>query len=346
MLTCCDIESLLLELSATDGASDLIVTVGQPPQLRVHNEVVALDHPSLTAEDTEQYCLALMSEEQIKRFREEKEIDIAMSKSGLGRYRVNIYQQRGTMAMVVRVVSSKIPTFDELHLPPVVRDLARITRGLVLLTGTTGSGKTSTVASLVDHINRTRRCHIVCIEDPIEFLHSHQLASVSQREVGGDTASFGEALRRVLRQSPDVIVVGEMRDKESAQAAITLAETGHLILGTLHTRGAAESINRLIDLFPGEQGQQIQAQLSASLAAVVWQELLPRKDKDGLMLACEVAIATLAVRALIRQGKTHEMHSVMQAGRKYGMCTMAQYVEDLVQRGLVDGDCLAELSIA
>ena len=238
MITCCDIESLLVELTDTTGASDLIITVGKPPQLRIHNEVIELDYTTLTAEDTEEYCLALMNDDQKNRFKEEKEIDIAVSNSRMDRYRVNIYLQRDTMAMVVRAVSADIPRLADLGLPRVVEKLAQLTSGMVLVTGPTGSGKTTTVAALVDQINRARCCHIMCIEDPIEFLHAHKLASVSQREVGSDTISFGEALRRVLRQSPDVVVIGEMRDRESAQAAITLAETGHLTLGTLHTRGS------------------------------------------------------------------------------------------------------------
>ena len=330
------IDQYLGDLANTKGASDLLITVGRPPQLRVHNEIVSLNYPVLTPVDTERLCLSIMDEDQKKRFKEEKEIDMSLSIRGVGRYRVNIFRQRGSMAMVVRIVSDQIPTFDDIKLPQTVRVLAEIQRGLLLFTGPTGTGKSTTVASIIHQINRSRHCHIVGIEDPIEFVHPHINSTVDQREVGTDTLSFQEALRRVLRQSPDVVVIGEMRDRESAQAAITLAETGHLTLATLHTRGAIETVNRLIDMFPPEQNMQVRSQLSTSLQAVVWQQLLPRKDGSGLVLACEVLRVIPAVQSLIRAGRIHEICSVMQSGRKFGMSTMEQAMGDLVQQGIID----------
>lgn len=346
MNACCTSEDCLRALAETRGASDLLITVNRPPQLRVHNEIVPLDYPVLTREDTEYLCTSIMGEEQLNRFKEEKEADMSLSLTGVGRFRVNVFRQRGSMAMVVRVVSERIPTFDDLVLPQIVRDLASLHRGLVLFTGPTGTGKSSTVAAIVNEINSTRACHIVGIEDPIEFIHPHIKATVNQREVGSDTHSFQEALRRVLRQAPDVVVIGEMRDRVSAQAAITLAETGHLTLATLHTRGAIPTVNRLVDMFPPEQTAQIQAQLASSLEGVVWQQLLPRADGSGLVLVCEVLRVIPSAAAMIRQGRIHEMVSLMQSGKKYGMCTMQQYVGELVQRGVVLQETATDLGLA
>ena len=336
-VSCC-METFLATLAQTQGASDLLITVGRPPQLRIYNEIESLDLPDLTCQDTQQLCESILSEDQKNRFEAEKEIDMSLSISGVGRYRINIFRQRNAMALVARIVSERIPTFDQINLPETVRALADIRTGLLLFTGPTGTGKSTTVASIINHINQTRKCHIVGIEDPIEFVHPHIQSTVNQREVGSDTASFHEALRRVLRQSPDVIIIGEMRDRESAQAAITLAETGHLTIATLHTRGAIETVNRLIDMFPPEQNLQIRAQLSTSLQAVVWQQLLPRKDQEGLILACEVLRVIPAVQALIRAGRVHEICSSMQSGRKHGMCTMEQTIQDLVGKGIIEPD--------
>ncbi len=329
------VDIFLAALSETEGASDLLITVGKPPQLRIHNEIIPLDYPDLTPEDTSEFCLSLLSEERAKRFKEEKEMDTSASLPGRGRFRINMYLQRGSMAMVVRVIAENIRSFKELCLPDSVAKMADLHSGLVLFTGPTGTGKSTTVAAIVNYINHNRRCHIVCIEDPIEFIHTHSQSTVDQREVESDTNSFEEALRRVLRQSPDVILIGEIRDRVSAQAAITLAETGHLTLATLHTRGAVASVDRLVDMFPSEHHVQIRAQLSASLAGVVWQQLLPRK-RGGLILSCEVMTMTSAIRALIRKGNTHEIYNAMQSGKKFGMFTMDQAVADLIKRGLVD----------
>jgi twitching motility protein PilT len=341
---------LLSELAQTPSASDLIITEGKPPQIRVSNLIVPLDFPVMSQEDTRELCFSMLTSEQAEIFKNEKELDLSYYIPDVGRFRVNIYCQRGAPATAIRLVNERVPDFEELRLPAVIRKLAMLPRGLVLITGPVGSGKSTTVASMVDHINKMRRCHIVCIEDPIEYVHAHSLSTVDQREVGNDTHSFHEALRRVLRQSPDVIVIGEIRDRESAQAAITLAETGHLTLTTLHTRGSISSINRLIDMFPAEQILQVRNQLASSLAGVVWQQLLPKRRGSGLVVACEIMTVTPAIRALIRQGRNHEILSVLQSGKKYEMCTMEQSIEELIQEDLIDTsmllDGMAEFSTA
>lgn len=339
-----NIIDLLKELARTKGASDLLITVGKPPQLRIDNEVVPMKYDSLLPNDTEQLCFSVLNEEQAQRFKAEKEIDLSMLVAGSGRYRINMFQQRGWYAMVVRIVLEQVPAFETLMLPEMVRKFAMLPRGLVLVTGPVGSGKSTTVASMVDYINDNRRCHIISIEDPIEFVHNHKLATIDQREVGSDTNSFNEALRRLLRQSPDVIVLGEIRDRISAQAAMTLAETGHLIIATLHTRGSIGSINRLVDFFPPEQSAQIRSQLSSALAGIIWQQLLPKKP-DGLIVACEVLVAIPSLRALIRQGRTHEIYSILQSGKKFDMCTMEQALENLIERDLIDAETLAATGV-
>ena len=339
-----NIIDLLKELARTKGASDLLITVGRPPQLRINNEIIPMNYDSLLPKDTEQLCFSVLNEDQAQRFRAEKEIDLSMLVSGSGRYRINMFQQRGWYAMVVRIVLEQVPDFESLMLPDMVHKFAMLPRGLILITGPVGSGKSTTVASMVDYINEHRRCHIISIEDPIEFVHNHKLATIDQREVGSDTNSFNEALRRLLRQSPDVIVLGEIRDRISAQAAITLAETGHLTIATLHTRGSIGSINRLVDMFTADQGAQIKNQLSAALAGIIWQQLLPKKP-DGLVVACEIMVVVPAIRALIRQGRTHEIFSILQSGKKYGMCTMEQALESLVERDLIDAEMLASIGV-
>jgi twitching motility protein PilT len=328
---------LLGQLAHTQGGSDLILTVGKPPQFKVNGEVADVPGGTpLSPESTDALAMSVLTEDQIGKFRHEKELDLSLHFEGIGRFRVNIFQQRGATALVARVVMDSVPGFRELGLPPVIEDLAKLRNGLVLFTGPTGHGKSTSVAAMVDYINQHRACHIISIEDPIEYVHRHGKAVIEQREVGLDTESFHTALRRVLRQAPDVIVIGEIRDRESAQAALTLAETGHLILATLHTSGAVASVNRLIDMFPSEQEKQIRTQLSASLAAVIWQQLIPAAGKKGLVLACEVMIAIPAIRSLIRQGRIHEVNSLIQTGRKYGMFTMDQAIEDLVALKKVD----------
>lgn len=343
MRTCCSTRDLLMRLAQTEGAADLIITAGKQPQLRIYRDVLPMDDlPVLGPEEAEELCLSVLTEEQARRFTKEKEIDLAVELEGVARFRVNVFRQRGSAALVARIVMEKVPDFKELGLPEIINDLAKLTKGLVLFTGPTGHGKSTSVASVVDYINKHRPCHIISIEDPIEYLHTHDVATVEQREVGLDTESFHGALRRVLRQSPDVVVIGEIRDRESAQAAMTLAETGHLILATLHTSGAIASVNRLIDMFPTEQTNQIRSQLSASLAAVIWQQLLPASQDKGLILACEVMVVIPAIKSLIRQGRIHEVYSLIQTGRQYGMFTMDQAIEELVRQKKISEQWLAE----
>jgi twitching motility protein PilT len=330
-------QELLTRLAKTKGGSDLILTVGKPPQFKVHGEVASVpDCDVLTPQTARELCLSVLNEEQVRRFRAEKELDLSLQVADVARFRVNVFVQRGCEAMVCRTVMDKVPGFQQLGLPAVIEELAKLRKGLVLFTGPTGHGKSTSVAAMVDYINHHRACHIISIEDPIEYLHTHAMAVIEQREVGLDTDNFNAALRRILRQAPDVIVIGEIRDRESAQAAMTLAETGHLILATLHTSGAIASVSRLIDLFPAEQEKQMRSQLSVSLAAVIWQQLIPTADKQGLALACEVMVAIPAIRSLIRQGRIHEVVSLIQTGRKHGMFTMDQAIEDLVDQGKVD----------
>jgi len=332
-------EELLRLLANTKGGSDLILTVGKPPQLKVHGEVASVPNATpLEPASADELATSVLTEEQIKRFRKEKELDLSLHLEGIGRFRVNVFQQRGSTGLVARIVMDKVPGFLELGLPPIIEELAKLRKGLVLFTGPTGHGKSTSVAAVIDYINQNRACHIVSIEDPIEYVHRHARSVIEQREVGIDTESFHSALRRVLRQAPDVIVIGEIRDRESAGVAMTLAETGHLIIATLHTSGAIASVNRLIDMFPSEQEKQMRSQLSASLAAVIWQQLIPAAGKKGLVLAAEVMIAIPAIRSLIRQGRIHEVQSLIQTGRKHGMFTMDQAIEELVLANRIDQD--------
>ncbi|MBN1764969.1 MAG: PilT/PilU family type 4a pilus ATPase, partial [Sedimentisphaerales bacterium] len=337
MLQSIDTVSLLMQLAQTEGASDLIITEGNPPQLRIYNELISLGKRILTAEDTERMCLHLLTKDQARKFLKNKELDISYHIPDIGRFRINFYQQRGCLALAARLIYEQIPDFQKLKLPDIVRQLAARPLGLVLITGPIGSGKSTTVAAMVNYINQTRKCHIICIEDPIEYIYTNQQATIDQREVGIDTHSYTEALRRILRQSMDVVVLGEIRDRVSAQAAMTLAETGHLTLATLHTNGTVASVNRLVDMFPPEQAFQIRVQLASSLAGVIWQQLLPGNDKC-LTVACEIMIATPGIRSLIRQGKTHEIYSLIEAGRKYEMRTMKQTIEELIIKGALDSE--------
>ncbi len=329
-------KELFKKLATTEGASDLIVTAGSAPTLRVYRTMNPLNLPELTGEDSKKLCYSILDKTQIEEFEKEMELDVAISLENIGRFRVNVFRQKHTVAMVVRIVSEKILSFKELRVPEAIKSFSKLTSGLVLVTGPTGSGKSTTLSAILDDINHTRSCHIVTIEDPIEVIHSPVMATVNQREVGTDTGSYNEALKRVLRQSPDVIMIGEIRDRESAQAAITLAETGHLTFATLHTRGAISAVNRMVDMFPANQTQQLRSQLSASLAGVVWQQLVPTRDNKRLVLACEIMIATPAIKALILNGNTHEIISLIQTGKKYGMCTMDQALEELQYNGVVD----------
>ena len=332
----------LLHLAGEQKASDIHLTVESPPVLRIDGSMVQLQTEKLSQANLETFAHALMNDQQAKRFSEYGELDLSYSLPGDGRYRVNVFQQRGSTSVVIRLIPFVIPSPESLGLPPVSIELAKLHKGLVLVTGPTGSGKSTTLASLVDYINRTRACHIVTIEDPIEYLHRHKLSLVNQREVGNDTKSFSNALRAVLRQDPNVILVGEMRDLETISTAVTAAETGHLVFSTLHTNDATQSVDRIIDVFPPHQQQQIRVQLAAVLQGVISQQLFPRADHLGRVAAFEVMLATPAVRSLIREGKTHQLPTVIQTNAKLGMQTMDKAIMDLVQKGLISYEIAQE----
>ncbi len=314
----------LLEEMVAKGASDLHLTAGLPPQYRIDGNMVATDFPVLTGDETLRLAYSILNEEQKKRYEKEKELDLSFGVQGISRFRANVFQQRGVTSMAIRQIPYEILTFEELGLPPVVRQMINRTQGLILVTGPTGSGKSTTLATMVDTLNTTRKGHIITIEDPIEFVHHHKNCIVNQREVNSDTHSFGAALKYVLRQDPDVILIGEMRDRETISAALTIAETGHLALATLHTNSTFESINRIIDVFPPEQQNQVRSQLSFSLAGVITQQLIPRQRGGGRQLALEIMVCTPAIKAMIRDDKVHQIYGLMQAGQKYGMQTMNQ----------------------
>ncbi|AET66686.1 pilus retraction protein PilT [Desulfosporosinus orientis DSM 765] len=332
----------LFHLAGEKKASDIHLTVESPPVLRINGSLLQNKMEKLTQADLNHYANSLMNENQAKRFAEFGELDMSYSLPGVGRYRVNIFRQRGSIGIVIRLIPFVIPSPEALGLPPVSIELAKLHKGLVLVTGPTGSGKSTTLASLIDYINQTRACHIMTIEDPIEYLHRHKLSLVNQREVGNDTYSFTNALRAVLRQDPDVVLVGEMRDLETIATAITAAETGHLVFSTLHTNDATQSVDRMIDVFPPHQQQQIRVQLAAVLEGIMSQQLFPRADGKGRVAAIEVMAATPAVRSLIREGKTHQLPTVIQTNAKLGMQTMDKAIMDLVKKGLVAYDVAQE----
>ena len=325
----------LLHQAVKSGASDLHITVGVPPILRINGNLVRTEHKVLTVKDTEELFLSITKPEQQLYFKDHGEIDFSFAIFGLSRFRVNAFRQRGSTAIVIRVVNETVPTLEELGHPPVLKNLASQARGLVLVTGPTGSGKSTTLAAMINLINKERSCHILTLEDPIEYLHKHNQSIVNQREMHSDTKSFTIALRAALREDPDVILVGEMRDPETIATAITAAETGHLVFATLHTGSAAQTIDRIIDAFPAHQQQQIRIQLSVTLQGIVAQQLLPRIDQPGRIAALEILIATPAVRNMIREGKTHQLTSVIQTGVKFGMQAMDMALRDLYRRGIV-----------
>jgi twitching motility protein PilT len=331
----------LLEEMIRRGASDLHVTAGDRVKLRVDGTIVNSSvEQVLTPKDTLQLTYSILTENQKKRFENEDELDFSFGIQNLARFRANAYRQRGCIALAIRQIPFSIKSLEDLGVPPVLKKLAERPRGLVLVTGPTGSGKSTTLAAMIDKINRERKGHILTIEDPIEFIHRHQGCMVNQREVGADTKTFSQALKYALRQDPDVILVGEMRDLETIQAALTIAETGHLCLATLHTNSAAESINRIIDVFPAHQQSQVRTQLAFVLEGVVTQTLLPR-IRGGRVMACEVMICTPAVRACIRDEKIHQIYSIMQAGKKHGMQTLNDALQQLyLQREVALEDCL------
>ena len=325
----------LLHLIVERDASDLHLIVGVPPQLRIDEILIPADMDSLTPPICKEVIYSILSEEQKKRFELKHELDLSFEIPGLSRFRINVYHHRGYVSAAIRRIPLKIFSFEELDLPLITREIVRKPKGLVLVTGATGSGKSTSLASMIDFINRERQCHIVTIEDPIEYMHQHRKSVVSQREIGGDTYSFANALKYVLRQDPDVILIGEMRDLETVRAAMTIAETGHLVFTTLHTNDAVQTINRIIDIFPSQFQAQIRVQLSFIIQAVFSQQLIPKIGGKGRMLACEVMIATPAIRSLIREAKTHQVYSAIQTGMKEGMQTMNMSLVDLYRRNLI-----------
>src|SRR3954466_14303486 len=325
------IPELLGKLLEMNG-SDLHLTAGTPPTVRVHGELERLqDYPALTPRALQGMIYAILPQKMRERFEQELELDMSYSLPGRARFRVNVYMQRDAVGAVFRVIPFEIKGLDELGLPPVCADLARFPRGFVVVTGPTGSGKSTTLAGMVDVVNTERAGHIMTVEDPIEFLHKHKTCVVNQREIGADTHSFASALKHVLRQDPDVILVGEMRDLETISTAITAAETGHLVFGTLHTQDAPQTIDRVIDVFPPHQQHQIRAQLANALQGIITQTLIPTYDGKDRVVACEVLIPTPGVRNLIREGKNHQIYSAMQTGGKFGMQTMDAALVELVR---------------
>jgi twitching motility protein PilT len=326
----------LLKAMIEKGASDLHLTTGTSPQLRIDGKLHPLRMPPLSPSETKQLCYSVLTDAQKHRFEENSELDLSFSVQKLSRFRANIFVQRGNIAGAFRAIPFKIMTFEELGLPKIVSDLAQKPRGLLLVTGPTGSGKSTTLATIIDKINQERNEHIVTIEDPIEYLHQHKGCVVNQREVGADTESFKKALKYILRQDPDVVLIGEMRDLETIEAALTVAETGHLCVATLHTNSAVQTINRIIDVFSPYQQAQIRAQLSFVLEGVLCQSLLPRANGPGRAMALEVMIPNAAIRNLIREDKIHQMYSAMQVGQeKFGMQTMNQSLASLYQRRMI-----------
>jgi twitching motility protein PilT len=324
------------------GASDLHISAGNPPLYRLHGELVRTDFPKLKPNDIQKMLYAILTQRQREKFEEDLELDLSYPLPGIARYRVNIYQQRDSMGAAFRLIPFNIKTLEELGAPANVRQFAELPRGLVLVTGPTGSGKSTTLAALIDIVNTENASHIMSVEDPIEFLHSHKRSAVHQREVGGDTKSFAAALKHVLRQDPDVILVGEMRDLETISMALTAAETGHLVFATLHTNSAPSSVDRIIDVFPPHQQQQIRVQLASSLQGVVTQTLVPTADGAGRAVACEILVVTPAVSNLIREGKTHQIFSAMQAGGAQGMQTMDKALADLVKKAKITREAAEE----
>lgn len=319
----------ILTVAYNAGASDIHITVGLPPVMRLNGHLVKLDYPVLTPNDTLELCVNMLKPKQREKFEERGEYDLSVAFPGIGRYRVNVFKQRGSIGIALRTVTTDIPQAEQLGIPQSVIDLHTRKRGLILVTGPTGSGKSTTLASIIDKINKSRDAHIITLEEPIEYSHNHNMAMINQREVGQDTESFANALRAALREDPDVILVGEMRDYETISTAITAAETGHLVLSTLHTNNAASTVDRIIDVFPPHQQQQIRTQLAAVLVCIISQTLVPNITEDGRVAAFEVMHANAAVKNLIREGKTHQLQSVIQTSKREGMCTMDDYLMQL-----------------
>lgn len=337
----------ILKIAGERGASDVHLTVGILPKIRLNGHLTDADASMgvLTAEDTRQMAEGILNEKQKEHLQEYGEFDMSYEIEGQGRYRVNIFKQKGMYALVLRLVSTKIPEPEKLGVPQSVIDLYQLKRGLILVTGPTGSGKSTTLAAIIDKINKNRDAHIITLEDPIEYVHSHNKSIVNQREIGQDTHSYANALRAALREDPDVILVGEMRDYETISVAVTAAETGHLVLSTLHTIGAASTIDRIIDVFPPHQQQQIRVQLAGTLEAVISQQLMPTFDGNGRVAAFEVMHSTHAVQNLIREGKSHQLTSVMQTNRKLGMITMDESIQQLYFANKIDRETAVQFAV-
>jgi twitching motility protein PilT len=329
----------LLNHAVQHGASDLHLTASRPPMVRIRGELIPSGFDTeLTPDDTKALIYSILTDDQKAKFEEEHELDFSIGIPGVSRFRVNVFMQRGCVSGVFRTIGENIPSCEELGLGEPIKQLAMLPRGLVCVTGPTGSGKSTTLAAMINLVNQEKDGHIITIEDPIEFLHPHIRSTINQRELGSDTFSFPRALKSVLREDPNVILVGEMRDLETIAAALTLAETGHLVLSTLHTQDAASTVDRIIDVFPPYQQEQIRVMLAATLKGVVSQVLLPKLDGQGRVAAREVLVVTPAISALIREGKTHQVYSAIQTGATYGMCTMEKSLAELFQAGLISAD--------
>lgn len=335
----------LLSKTIEIKASDLHITVAVPPIARVNGKLIRLTDTAIVPNIAKELVYQMLNEEQKSKLEDRGELDFSFSNPGLGRFRVNAFRQRGSYGLAIRVVALKIPTMEDLKLPGVLKELAMKKRGLVLVTGPTGSGKSTTLASMVDYINKNRDCHILTLEDPIEYLHKHNRSIVNQREIGNDSRSFSNALRAALRQDPDVILVGEMRDIETIGIAITAAETGHLVMSTLHTLGAAKTIDRIIDVFPPHQQQQIKVQMSTVIEGIISQQLLPTIDGNSRTVALEIMVANAAIKNLVREGKTHQVQSIIQTGSKYGMCTMDSSIGELHKKKLISKETALTYSV-
>lgn len=324
----------LLRIMIEKNASDLHISTNTPPRIRVDGKLIVLNEAKLMPAETKSLCYSVLTDTQKHKFEENNELDLSFGVKGLSRFRANMFMQRGAVAGAFRMIPFEIKTFRDLGLPPIINELAKKPRGLILVTGPTGCGKSSTLAAMIDRINSERNEHIITIEDPIEFLHQHKSCLVNQREVNSDTASFKDALKYVLRQDPDIVLIGEMRDLETIEAAITVSETGHLTFATLHTNNAVQAINRIIDVFPSHQQEQVRVQLSFVLEGIISQQLIPKKSGKGRAMAVEIFIPTPAIRNLIREDKTHQIYSMMQAGQsKFGMQTMNQSLFELYKKG-------------
>ncbi len=329
-----DFADVLIEVMEM-GASDLHLTAGSPPMVRKRGVLGPLDYPRLTPQQVRDIIYSILTNDQRQKLETDWQIDLAYSIPGRARFRVNAFFQRASMGAAFRLIPQEMPALADLGMPPVLRDFIEKPRGFVLVTGPTGSGKSTTLAAMIDVINETREEHILTIEDPIEFLHKHKKCIVNQREIGADAKTFAEALKGALRQDPDVILVGEMRDLDTISTALTAAETGHLVFATLHTQDAAQTVDRIVDVFPPSQQQQVRVQLSVALQGIVTQQLLPTADGQGRTVAAEILVPTAAVRNLIREGKTHQIYSTLQTGGSHGMQTMDASLADLVRRGLI-----------